>query len=88
MTYPVSSRGSPLHFKQTAYNWLTFCVEQPPVTGLMVLPYRRPGTGSSRFRGIVPRLVNAMSDNVVFKLNAGKNIGNYTSQMPAYHETM
>ena len=126
-----SSRGFPLHFKQTAYNWLTFCVEQPPVTGPDGAALSQTGYGSSRFReendrdlalllangllmymwwvaigddfhltrksfasapfgpkqltkrqqtrlvGIVPRLVNAMSDNVVFKLNAGKNIGNY-----------
>ena len=24
-------QGHQLHFKQTAYNWLTFCVDQPPV---------------------------------------------------------
>ena len=126
-----SSKGFPLHFKQTAYNWLTFCVEQPPVTGPDGATLSQTGYGSSRFReendrdlslllanGLlmymwwvaigddfhltrksfasapfgpkqltkrqrtrlvraVPRLVNAMSENVVFKLNAGKNIGNY-----------
>ena len=127
----ASSKGFPLHFKQTAYNWLTFCVEQPPATGTDCAALSQTGYGTSRFveendrdlslllaNGIlmymwwvaigddfhltrkgfasapfgpkqlakqqrarlartVPRLVNAMSENVVFKLNAGKNIGNY-----------
>ena len=128
---PPRKDGFPLHFKQTAYNWLTLCIERPPVTGPDGTALSQTGYGSSRFieendrdlslllaNGLlmymwwvaigddfhltrtnftsapfgpkqlakrqrahllrtVPRLVNAMSENVVFKLNAGKNIGNY-----------
>ena len=123
--------GFPLHFKQTAYNWLTFCVEQPPVIGPDDTALSQTGYGSSRFvdendrdlsllltNGLliytwwvavgddfhltlknftsapfgpkqlskrqrsrmlktVPELTEAMAGNVVYKLNAGKNIGNY-----------
>ena len=123
--------GFPLHFKQTAYNWLTFCVEQPPVIGPDGTALSQTGYGSSRFvdendrdlsllltNGLliytwwvaigddfhltlknftsapfgpkqlpkpqrarmlkaVPELSEAMAENVVYKLNAGKNIGNY-----------
>ena len=126
-----ASKDFPLHFKQTAYNWLTFCVEQPPVIGPGGAVLTQTGYSSALFReendrdlsllfanGIlmyvwwvaigddfhltrknfasapfgprqltkqqrerllktVPELTNAMSENVVFKLNAGKNIGNY-----------
>ena len=123
--------GDDFDFKQTAYNWLTFCIEQPPVTGpdgtvlaqtkygtvrfpseedrnlslllangLLMFTWwvaigddfdlTRKGFASAPFGPkqltkrqrtrlvrTVPRLVDAMSENVVFKLNAGKNIGNY-----------
>ena len=126
-----SRTGFPLHFKQTAYNWLTFCVEQPPVFGPDGTALGQTGYSSSRFldetdrdlsllltNGLliytwwvavgddfhltlknftsapfgpkqlskqqrkrllkaVPELAGAMSGNVVYKLNAGKNIGNY-----------
>ena len=129
--FSPSSKSFPLHFKQTAYNWLTFCIEQPPVfvpdgttvpqtkygtvrfqdeetrnlslllaNGLLMFMWwvaigddfdlTRKGFASAplgpkqltkRQRAhllrIVPKLANAMSKNVVFKLNAGKNIGNY-----------
>ena len=124
-------KGFPLHFKQTAYNWLTFCVEQPPVIGPDGEAMSQTGYGSSRFvdktdRDLsllltnslliytwwvavgddfhltlknftsapfgpkqlpkrqrarllkaVPELAEAMARNVEYKLNAGKNIGNY-----------
>ena len=124
-------QGHHLHFKQTAYNWLTFCVDQPPVydTGNNIIPqtkygtvrFRDPGerdismlflngklafvwwmaigddfdlTQSNfvstpfgagqlnedqrrRLSALLPELEKAMSANLVFKLNAGKNIGNY-----------
>ena len=44
-------KGFPLHFKQTAYNWLTFCVEQPPVIGLMALYCLRRNT--ERFNSLM-----------------------------------
>ena len=123
--------GFPLHFKQTAYNWLTFCVEQPPVIGpdgaaltqtkygtvrfvdeddrdLSLLlnnglpmfvwwvavgddfdltrknftsapfgPKQLSKRQRSRVLKTVPELTEAMAGNVVYKLNAGKNIGNY-----------
>ncbi len=126
-----SKTGFPLHFKQTAYNWLTFCVEQPPVTGPDGVVLSQTGYGASRFidetdrdlsllltNGLllfswwaavgddfhltlknftsapfgprqlpkrertrmlktVPELAEAMAENVVYKLNAGKYIGNY-----------
>ena len=126
-----SRQGFPLHFKQTAYNWLTFCVEQPPVIGADGEDLQQTGYSSSRFldeterdlsllltNGLliytwwvavgddfhltlknftsapfgpkqlskrqrarmlktVPELAEAMAGNVVYKLNAGKNIGNY-----------
>ena len=124
-------QGHHLHFKQTAYNWLTFCVDQPPVYGSHneLLPQTKYGTvrfqdagdrdlsilltngkllfvwwvaigddfdvtqsgfasapfGASQLSptqkdqllALLPELEGAMNDNVVFKLNAGKNIGNY-----------
>ena len=124
-------RGHPLHFKQTAYNWLTFCTEQPPVyagNGNLVAQTKygtvtfeteesrnlalllangklmflwwiglgddfdltQSGFTSAPFgpkllsneqrtliSGYLPELKSAMGQNVVFKLNAGKNIGNY-----------
>ncbi len=124
-------QGHHLYFKQTAYNWLTFCVDQPPVYGSdnKLLPQTKYGTvrfqetgdrdlamlftngkllfvwwaaigddfdvTQSRFASapfgpgqlskhqrnqlmaLLPDLEGAMNDNVVFKLNAGKNIGNY-----------
>ena len=126
-----SKQGFPLHFKQTAYNWLTFCIEQPPVTGSDGTALSQTKYGTIRFldeeernlslllangllmfiwwvaigddfdltrKGFasaplgpkqlskrqrmsllrtVPELADAMAENVVFKLNAGKNIGNY-----------
>ena len=126
-----SRQGFPLHFKQTAYNWLTFCVEQPRVIGLDGEDLAQTKYGTVRFVGesdrelsflltngllmftwwvaigddfdltrknftsapfgpkqlskrqrmwmlkAVPELAKAMAGNVVYKLNAGKNIGNY-----------
>ncbi len=120
-----------LHFKQTAYNWLTFCVDQPPVYGPnnSILSQTQYGTTYFRSRddrdlavlltngklalvwwvavgddfhvtqtnftsapfgprqlteqqrehllGLLPELRAAMAENLVFKLNAGKNVGNY-----------
>ena len=120
-----------LHFKQTAYNWLTFCVEQPPVVGADGKPLPQTMYGTVNFsteqdrdlstlltngklmfvwwigvgddfhltRGnsadapfgpgrlsdvhrrmlleLLPALWDSMAENVVFKLNAGKNIGNF-----------
>ena len=125
------NNGLPLHFKQTAYNWLTFCIDQPPVltpdgtalpqtqygtvrfldeenrdlsllltNGLLMFMWwiaigddfhlTQKGFASApfgpkqltkrqqlRLLRTVPKLTTAMSENVVFKLNAGKNIGNY-----------
>ena len=124
-------QGQHLHFKQTAYNWLTFYVDQPPVydSDNTLLPQTKYGT--VRFRNaddrnlsmlltngkllfvwwiaigddfdvtqsnfvsapfgpgqltkqqrkhllaLLPELESAMTENLVFKLNAGKNIGNY-----------
>ena len=124
-------KGFPLHFKQTAYNWLTFCVEQPPVIGpdgetlpqtgysssrfvdktdrdLSILltnglliytwwvaigddfhltlknftsapfgPKQLPKRQRARLLKTIPKLAEAMAENVEYKLNAGKNIGNY-----------
>ena len=126
-----ASHGHPLHFKQTAYNWLTFCVDQPPVFGPAgrSLPQTKYGTVQLRTRDsldlvmlltngklmflwwaaigddfdvtrasfasapfgpeqlteeqrqrihdVLPRLIAAMRENVVFKRNAGKTVGNY-----------
>ena len=44
-----SRKGFPLHFKQTAYNWLTFCVEPPPVIGADGAELSQIGYSSSRF---------------------------------------
>ncbi len=124
-------QGHQLQHKQTAYNWLTFCVDQPPVYGSDngLLPQTQ--YGNARFQDVadrdlsilltngkllfiwwaaigddfhvtqsnfasapfgpeqltkqqrkhllalLPELESAMSENLVFKLNAGKNIGNY-----------
>ena len=124
-------QGHHLHFKQTAYNWLTFCIDQPPVYGSddRLLPQTKYGTvlfrdasnrdlsmlltngkllfvwwaaigddfdvtqsgfasapvgpgqltkrQRNRLMALLPDLEGAMNDNVVFKMNAGKNIGNY-----------
>ncbi len=124
-------QGHQLHFKQTAYNWLTFCVDHPPVydadnglipqTGYGAGTFRDasirdasmlflngklafvwwiaigddfhltlsnfvsapigPGQLSNHQRNqliaLLSDLEGAMNENVVFKLNAGKNIGNY-----------
>ena len=126
-----SRQGHHLHFKQTAYNWLTFCVDQPPVYDAAKNLIPQTGYGAGTFRdasirdasmlflngklafvwwiaigddfhltlsnfvsapigpgklsnhqrnqviALLPDLEGAMIDNVVFKLNAGKNIGNY-----------
>ncbi|MCY3799978.1 MAG: Eco57I restriction-modification methylase domain-containing protein [Chloroflexi bacterium] len=123
--------GQPLHFKQTAYNWLTFCLDLPPAYGLdgSSIPQSQYGTMNFRdeesrdislllangklmlawwfgigddfhctrkaigtipfgpgqlsasqrrdLNALVPELNQAMIDNLVFKLNARKNIGNY-----------
>ena len=120
-----------LHFKQTAYNWLTFCVDEPPVYGPNnnILSQTQYGTVYIRSRddrdllillangklafvwwlavgddfhvtqtnfasapfgprqltvqqrkyllALLPQLRAAMAENLVFKLNAGKNVGNY-----------
>ncbi len=125
------NEGYPLHFKQTAYNWLTFCVKQPPAFGAGARPISQTQYGTVRFlqqdnRDLImllgnslimfvwwiavgddfhvtqnsftsapfgprqlngrqqkrlltslPELQNAMNENLVFKLNAGKNIGNF-----------
>ena len=124
-------QGHPLHFKQSAYNWLTLCVEQPPAYDKAQKRVPQTMYGAVRFRDsegrdlamlltngklnflwwaaigddfhltqaniasspvgfqsledgareslltLLPELENAMEDNLVFKLNAGKNIGNY-----------
>lgn len=44
-----SRTGFPLHFKQTGYNWLTFCVEQPPVIGPDGTVLSQTGYSLSRF---------------------------------------
>ena len=129
--FASTRHGHELHFKQTAYNWLTFCVDQPPVhdsdngvvpqTGYGTVCVRDvedrdltmlflngklafvwwmtigddfhltqsnfastpfgPGQLTEQQRKhlltLLPELENAMSENIVFKLNAGKNIGNY-----------
>lgn len=123
--------GHPLHFKQTAYNWLTFCVDQPPAFGpdgdhILQTEYGTVKFGNQNNRDLSMLLANgklmfvwwagvgddfhltqtvlksapvgprqlteehqkfllaslldlerAMAENVVFKRNAGKNIGNY-----------
>ena len=129
--FSSARQGHSLHFKQTAYNWLTFCVDQPPVYApdSSILPQTKYGTVQFRNRddrdlfmlltngklvfiwwaaigddfdvtqtnfasapfgpgrlteqqrkyllSLLPQLKAAMIDNLVFKLNAGKNIGNY-----------
>ncbi len=123
--------GVPLHFKQTAYNWLTFAADQPPTYGpngdaIPPTQYGRVSFGEEESRDLSMLLANgklmfawwigtgddfhltqggfasaplgpgqlpeehrscllaraaelerAMPEQVVFKLNAGKNIGNY-----------
>ena len=123
--------GYAMHFKQTAYNWLTFCVAKPPAYGPHNRRVRQTKYGSVQFikeehrdlslfvanglimftwwiavgddfdvtksnfssapfgpsklseeqKGLVlsnlPDLETAMDRNLVFKLNAGINIGNY-----------
>ena len=126
-----SAGGHHLHFKQTAYNWLTFCVDQPPaygpdgnpidqtqystvhfqkdedrnisiltLNGLLMFtwwiaigddfhltrtnfasapldPAQLRQEHRSHLSSLLADLNQAMRDNLVFKLNAGKNIGNY-----------
>ena len=128
---PRRKEGSVLYFKQTAYNWLTFCIDQPPALDGKGNAIPQTQYGAMRFTTRVSRdlstvlangklnfvwwagigddfhltqtgfksapfgphvlseaqqqfvlqhlnvLEKAMSENVVFKLNAGKNIGNY-----------
>ena len=128
---PSAAAGYPLHFKQTAYNWLTFCIEKPPASDLDGHPVGQTGYGtvhvlneeqrdlfmilangllmftwwlligddfhvtkgnfaSSPFGpgqlsadqqalvlALRPELEEEMRRNLVFKRNAGKNIGNY-----------
>ena len=129
--FSATRQGYPLHFKQSAYNWLTFCVEHPPAYDPRNNPVPQTMYGTVRFRNsqerdlamlltngklnfmwwagigddfhltqtniastpvgfrtlekqhresllaLLPELENAMDANLVFKLNAGKNIGNY-----------
>ena len=127
-----STNSHVLYFKKSAYNWTTFCVDQPPVIGptgerLSQTEYGRVGFFEDRdtrdiamtilngrlsflwwvavgddfhlTRGdyetspfgparlttayrrdverIVPLLKEAMADNITYKKNAGKLIGNY-----------
>jgi len=128
---PSAAAGYPLHFKQTAYNWLTFCIEKPPASDLDGHPVHQTGYGtvhvlkeeqrdlsmilangllmftwwiligddfhltkgnfasaplgpgqlSAEQRALAlelrPELEEEMRRNLVFKRNAGKNIGNY-----------
>ena len=54
-----------------------------PELGTSLLPALRVGAGQLnedqrlRLSALLPELEQAMSANLVFKLNAGKNIGNY-----------
>ena len=129
--FAPARQGHHLDFKQTAYNWLTFCVDQPPVydSDNNIIPQTKYGTVRFRDAGyrdismlllngklafvwwmaigddfdltrsnfasapfgadqlsqdqrtylssLLPELEQAMNKNLVFKLNAGKNIGNY-----------
>ena len=129
--FSTGRAGHHLHFKQTAYNWLTFCIDQPPAYGLDNSPIVQTGYGSVEFNDresrdkslllangklmlvwwigigddfhltqsgfasapfgpgqlaeqqreeilvLLLELESAMTENLVFKLNAGKNIGNY-----------
>ena len=126
-----TGQGHPLHFKQSAYNWLTLCIEQPPAYDKAKKRVPQTTYGAVRFRdsesrdlamlltngkinflwwatigddfhltqaniasspiglenlekrrresllASLPELESAMDANLVFKLNAGKNIGNY-----------
>ena len=122
----------PLHFKQSGYNWITFCSDKPPVIGpqgqrleqtqysrvglfadkesrdmamtilngrLMFLwwiavgddfhltktncesapfgPLKLPSEHQYQVNRVVPYLKEAMAENVTYKQNAGKQIGNY-----------
>ena len=128
----TSTSSNVLYFKKSAYNWMTFCVDQPPVIGpngerLPQTKYGRvgffadrdtrdvamtilngrlsflwwvavgddfdvtkadyetapfgPATLTAGYRRevgrVVPYLKEAMADNVTYKKNAGKLIGNY-----------
>ena len=129
--FSPTRQGHPLHFKQSAYNWLTLCVEQPPAYDKAKKRIPQTMYGAVRFResegrdlatlltngklnflwwaaigddfhltkanvasspigltslakghresltALLPELASAMDANLVFKLNAGKNIGNY-----------
>ena len=129
--FAPARQGHHLDFKQTAYNWVTFCVDQPPVydSDNNIIPQTKYGTVRFRDAGyrdismlllngklafvwwmaigddfdltrsnfasapfgadqlsqdqrtylssLLPELEQAMNKNLVFKLNAGKNIGNY-----------
>ena len=123
-------QGHLLDFKQSAYNWLTLCVEQPPAYDSTNSRTAQTMYGRLRFRNsqdrdlamlltngklnflwwaaigddfhltqaniasspiglrgleekreallaLLPDLESAMNTNLVFKLNAGKKIGNY-----------
>ena len=50
--FSSARQGHSLHFKQTAYNWLTFCVDQPPVYApdSSILPQTKYGTVQFRNR--------------------------------------
>ena len=127
----ASRGGCELHFKTTAYNWLTFCTDMPPALGPDGEAVAQTKYGTARFRdrasrdlalllangklmflwwcgvgddfdltktgfvtapfgagklpeatmrsllAMVPSLQSTMAENVAFKRNAGKNIGNY-----------
>ena len=46
---PSGQAAYPMHFKQTAYNWLTFCVVQPPAYGGGGRPVNQTKYGTIHF---------------------------------------
>ena len=48
--FSATRQGYPLHFKQSAYNWLTFCVEHPPAYDPRNNPVPQTMYGTVRFR--------------------------------------